>query len=155
MTNSQNFKICTLCGEQTGLGNFLPLKSVQRGRERERNRRGEAQSFLFPGRFGWPGFLHGSRPRLSPVVNSGCDLPSADNSQPPSQPQHRTVEKEPRPGVMAAPSPLCGVTGEVVSILNVRGWQVLSSPLLTQSAHPGGLAPPPATHSKSQSRGEV
>lgn len=70
-------------------------------------------------------------------------------------PQHWTVEKEPRPGVMAAPSPLCGVTGEVVSILNVRGWQVLSSPLLTQSAHPGGLAPPPATHSKSQSGGEV
>lgn len=70
-------------------------------------------------------------------------------------PQHRTVKKEPRPGVMAAPSPLCGVIGEVVSILNVRGGQMLSSPLLTQSAHLGGLAPPPATHSISQSRGEV
>lgn len=36
-------------------------------------------------------------------------------------PQHWTVVKEPRPGVMAALSPLCGVAGEVVFILNVRG----------------------------------
>lgn len=70
-------------------------------------------------------------------------------------PQHWTADKEPRPGVMAAWSPLCGVMGKVVSILNVRGQQMLSSPLLTQSALPGGLVPPPAAHSKSQSRGEV
>lgn len=155
MTNSQNFKICTLCGDQTGLGNFLPLKHVQRGRERERNRHWEAQSFLFPGRFGWPGFLHGSRPRLSLVVNSGCDLPSADNSQPPSQPTAPDSGKRAKARSHGSPeSPLWSYWRGSFH-LNVRGWQVLSSPLLTQSAHPGRLAPPLAAHSKSQSGDEV